>query len=149
MPKSPNRARAEEKHLSAPTGRCPNEDEVMHLYINNTNCLTKRKSLEPFEMFQEQPCMLSQMVPLGRVILQAVCPQRLIKPQAPPRRMWERRHRPAGNCSVSTPGTLCPALCLDLLSQARHKKACPLVYAWSSSSQRARWKGALEEYEWV
>lgn len=63
LPKGPTKAQAEGKPLSSPIGRSTNKYEVMHLYINNTDCLTKSKSSEPSEMFQEQPCLLSQMVP--------------------------------------------------------------------------------------
>lgn len=41
---------------------CTHKYEVVRLYINHTNGLSKEKSSEPFEMSQEWPCKLSQMV---------------------------------------------------------------------------------------
>lgn len=48
--------------FEGPRWVCTHKCEVVHLYINHTNCLNKGKSSEPFEMSQEWPCMLSQMV---------------------------------------------------------------------------------------
>lgn len=56
----------------------------MPSHINHTGCFNKRESAERFEMSQEWPCALSERAPLGRLILQAVRPQRQMKPQAPP-----------------------------------------------------------------
>lgn len=70
-PKAPDR----------PMPRGTNKYAVSHLYTNDTNCLNERKSSESSEMSQERLCVLSQMVPLERLTLPAVCPQKLIKPQ--------------------------------------------------------------------
>lgn len=58
---------------------CTHNCEVMHLYKNNTNFLNKGKSSGHFEVSQEWPCVLSQVALLERLILQVVCPYRLIK----------------------------------------------------------------------
>lgn len=102
--------------------------EAMPSHINHTSCLNKRESSERVEMSQEWPCALSEGPPLGRLILRAVCPQRQMKPQAPPGGTRERRQ-------MSTPQNAPPSSVPG---------PCPVGQTWMSTepaSQRSRQNG--------